>query len=163
MTTQVQNTDLLVPDIISPEGLEVAECYLAHGGDSKKVAAELNMPIEVVDSQLKKKEVSTYVNRMFSETGFRNKHRIFGLLDQIINLKIDEMGETGLGTSMDIMDVLKVAHKMKMDELKIEAEIAKNTQAAAPTTQTNVQINNLPGSEDQGYMNVLDLLTRKGG
>lgn len=155
------NPDLLMPDIISPEGLEVAECYLANGGDSKKTAVELGLPLETIDAQLKKKEVTSYINRMFTETGFRNKHRLFGVLDQLINLKIDEMSETGLGTSMDIMDLLAKAHSMKMAEMKMEAELAKVKVAAAPTTQTNIQVNNqLPGSSDSGYMNVLDLLTK---
>jgi hypothetical protein len=158
--TQNTNTDLLVPDIIAPEGMTVAESYLANGGDSRKVCIELDLPASVVEKQLKKPEVSGYINRMFSETGFRNRNRLFGLLDQVINIKLEEMEETGLGSTMDIMDILKASHTMKMQELKMEAELVKASVAAAPTNQTNIQVNNsIPGSNDPAYMNVLDLLT----
>lgn len=160
---QVSNTDLLTPELIAPEGLEVAESYLSNAGDSRKVAQELDLPMEVVEKQLKTPEVKGYVNRMFNEVGFRNRFRVFGLLDQLVNMKLDEMQETGLGTSMDIVELLKTVHNMKMQELKMEAELTKASQTSAPTTQTNVQINNtIPGSDDPGYMNVLEMLTKKG-
>lgn len=159
---QAPDTDLLLPDIISPEGLDVAECYIANGGDSRVVAHELSIPKEEVDRQLKNPEVKAYINRIFSETGFRNKHRLFGVLDQVINLKLEEMQETGLGSSQDIMDIMKAAHNMKIQEMKMEAELIKAQTAAKPVAgnQTNVQINNMPGASDPGYMNVLDLLTK---
>ena len=118
--TATTSTDLLVPDMIAPEGLEIAESYLKNSGDSRLVCQELGLPAEVVEKQLKNPEVSGYISRIFGESGFRNKHRIFGLLDQVINLKLDEMQETGLGTTMDIVDLLKTAHTMKMQELKME-------------------------------------------
>lgn len=152
-------TEKLLPDIIAPEGLQVAETYLMLGGDSKKVSQELGLSVAEVDAQLKKKEVSSYINRQFNETGFRNKHRIFGVMDQLLNMKLDEVQETGVGTSMDIVDLIKVMHKMKMDEMKLEAEVAK-TQASIPSTQTNIQNNiNLAGSDDENYMALLSRLT----
>ena len=161
--TTVPQTDLLLPEIISPEGLSVAECYIENGGDSSKVALLLDIPKAEIDRQLRNPEVKGYIARIFSETGFRNKNRLFGLLDQVINLKLEEMADTGLGSTQDIMDILKTSHNMKIQEMKMEAEILKaQTAAKAPAiaAQTNVQINNLPGSSDPGYMNVLDLLTK---
>jgi len=158
--TDDNNTDLLVPENAPPEGLAVAESYLSHQGDSRKVCTELGLTAEVVEKQLKKPEVSGYINRMFSESGFRNRHRLFGLLDQVINLKLDEMQESGLGSTMDIMDILKSAHQMKMQEMKLEVEMVKASNEAVPTTQNNIQVNNnIPGSSDPAYMDVLDLLT----
>ena len=72
------------------------------------------------------------------------------------------MQETGMGSSEDILTVLDKAHKMKMAELKMQVELAKATQVVAPTTQTNVQINTIPGSSDPGYMDVLNLLSGGG-
>lgn len=151
-------TDKLLPDIIQPEGLQVAEKYLELGGDSKAVALELSLPVVEVEKQLKNNEVKAYINRQFNEVGFRNKFRLFGLMDQLINMKIEEMQETDCGTSMDIMDVLKLAHKMKMDEMKMETEMIK-AQNSTPGKQVNVQVNNgIAGGDDPAYMSLLNTL-----
>jgi hypothetical protein len=153
--------DKLLPDTIPPEGLRVAEAYLACGGDSKAAASELGMPISVIDAQLKKGEVKAYINRAYNESGFRNKFRIGAILDSIINMKLDEMQETELGSSMDIMDILKIAHKMKMDEAKAEIELEKVRAAnQGPVSQTNIQNNIGVGDpSDAGYQALLSKLT----
>lgn len=155
-------TDKLLPDIIQPEGLQVAETYLLCGGDSKRTAQELGLPIPEVEAQLKKNEVRTYINRQFNEQGFRNKFRIFGVMDQLLNMKLDEIQETSVGTSLDVVDLIKVMHKMKMDELKMEVELAKAQHASGPTTQTNIQNNiNMPGGDDENYMALVNKLMKK--
>ncbi|QIG60738.1 hypothetical protein VPT02_162 [Vibrio phage VPT02] len=153
-------TDKLLPDIIQPEGLQVAEAYLTFGGDSKKVAQELNLPVAEVDAQLKNREVKAYIDRQFHEQGFRNRHRIFGVMDQLMNMKLEEIQETGVGTSADILELAKVYHKMKMDEMKMDIERAKATAASGgPTNQTNIQNNiNIPGGEDENYMALINKL-----
>lgn len=150
----------LLPDIIQPEGLQVAETYLALGGDSRRTATELGLPIAEVEAQLKKTEVRTYINRAFNEQGFRNKFRIFGVMDQLLNMKLEEIQETGVGTSVDIVELAKVYHKMKMDEMKMEVEVLKAQNASkAPTTQTNIQNNiNMPGGDDENYMALINKL-----
>lgn len=153
-------SDKLLPDIIEPEGLKVAQTYLECGGDSKQTAAALCMPVEVVEKELKKNEVKSYINRQFNELGFRNKFKFFDLIDTLIEQKIGEMMETGLGTSMDIMDILKIMHKMKMDEAKMEVEKLKAEGGSGPKVQNNVQVNNMPGSEDSAYMDLLAKLSK---
>lgn len=153
-------TDKLLPDIIQPEGLQVAETYLMLGGDSKRTASELNLPVAEVEAQLKKNEVRTYINRQFHEQGFRNKFRIFGVMDQLLNMKLEEIQDTQVGTSVDIVDLIKVMHKMKMDEMKMEAELLKAQSATSgPTNQTNIQNNiNMPGGDDENYMALINKL-----
>lgn len=154
-------TDKLLPDVIQPEGLLVAETYLECGNDSKKTAEKLGLPAEQIDSHLKKNEVRAFINRRFNEYGFRNKDRFFGLLDEIINLKIQEMDETQIGSSMDIMDILKMAHKFKMDEMKVEVDMVKATKDAGPTKQVNVQNNiGMPGGDDENYMKLVNTLIK---
>lgn len=147
--------DKLLPDIIEPEGLKVAQTYLECGGDTKQAAMALCVPIETVEGELKKKEVVAYINRQFMELGFRNKFKFFDLIDTLIEMKLAEMSETGLGTSMDIMEILKLQHKMKMDEAKMEVEKIKAEGGSGPKVQNNVQVNNMPGSEDSAYMDLL--------
>ncbi|ASV43480.1 hypothetical protein [Vibrio phage JSF12] len=153
-------SDNLLPDIIAPEGLRIAETYLSLGGDTKKVASELGLPVAEIDAQLKKPEVKSYINRMFYETGFRNRDRLFGLMDQLINMKIDEITASGVGTSADILELAKAYHRMKMDEMKLEVELEKARAAkGSPSNQTNVQNNiNIVGSEDSNYMALLQKL-----
>lgn len=154
-------TDKLLPDIIQPESLQVAEAYLECGNDSKKTAAVLSLPIETIEAELKKNEVRTFINRRFNEFGFRNKNRIFGVMDQLISMKIEEMEESETGSGYDIMDMLKVYHKMKMDEIKAETDSIKAQQALAPGKQTNIQNNfgNMPGGDDQNYMKLVSVLS----
>lgn len=153
-------TDKLLPDIIQPEGLQIAETYLMCNGDSKRAAQELSLPIEQVDAQLKNREVKAYIDRQFNEHGFRNRHRMFGVMDQLINMKLEEIQETGVGTSADILDVMKAYHKMHMDMMKMETEKAKAAAAAGgPTNQTNIQNNiNMPGGDDENYMALINKL-----
>lgn len=155
-------TDKLMPDIIQPEGLLVAEKYLECGNDSKATAAALNMPIEQIEAQLKKNEVRSFINRRFNEYGFRNKNRFFGLMDQLINMKIEEMEESQIGSSLDIAELMKMYHKFKMDEAKSEIELIKATAAAGPSKQVNVQNNfgNMPGGDDENYMGLINALIK---
>lgn len=157
------SNDKLLPDIIAPESLQIAEAYLTCGGDTKLVAREMNLPVAEVDAQLKKREVKEYVNRIFYEQGFRNRHRIFGVLDQLMNMKLEEIQETGVGTSLDAVELIKVIHKMKMDEMKAETELLKAKGGAQGITQqTNIQNNfNGPGGDDENYMALMARLAGK--
>ena len=52
-------------------------------------------------------------------------------MDTIIASKLEEAAESGMYSSKDLLEIIALVHKMRMDELKL------NT----PDTQTNVQIN----------------------
>lgn len=140
------NPTALVPESIDPEGMMVVEAYFGNGFDLDATAKALNMPKEGVVKIYNRPEVKTYISTLFNESGFRNKHKLFMLLDKIINMKIDQMDETGLGSDLDIIDILKIAHKMKMDEMKMEVELEKVKQAGnkVVANQTNVQVINDP-------------------
>jgi len=154
-------TDKLLPDLIPPEGLQVAEAYLAMHGDTKAVAQHLGLSVEVVDARLRDREVKGYIDRIYNETGFRNRHKLDAVMDHLINSKIDEMQETGLGSSKDIAELIQMQHRMNMDRLKAEADLYKAKAAGGPTTQTNVQNNiNIPGGEDENYAKLLQALSK---
>ncbi len=140
------NPTALAPEFIDPEGMMVVEAYFNNGFDIDKAAVALGMPKEGVVKIYNKPEVKQYVSTLFNESGFRNKHKLFALLDKIINMKLEQMDETGLGSDQDIMDILKTVHRMKMDEMKMEAELEKIKQAGnrVVANQTNVQIINDP-------------------
>jgi hypothetical protein len=63
-------------------------------------------------------------------------------MDSVIETKLSEMVETGLGSTKDIADLLTLAHKMRMDELKAITEYEKAKEGSSIKKQTNIQINN---------------------
>lgn len=137
------STDLMAIEIISPEGLQIANAYLLSGSDTHKAAEELGISSELVHHWLQKAEVRSYIDRLYFETGFRNRERVGRVMDKLIEDKLEELDETGMTSTMDIADLLKLQHSMKMAEMKMaialmEAEI--KAKQSTITRQTNVQI-----------------------
>lgn len=151
------STEVLMPEQMSPESLKVIEAYLGCGSDVTKAAYELGMPKEEFMQIYKRKEVQGYIMTLFNESGFRNREKFFGILDTVLELKLEELQYSGMGSSMDIMDILTKMHKMKMDELKMQIELEKVQMSKGPSTQINVQ-NNFPGSQDPQYMKLMETL-----
>lgn len=125
---------------ISPEGLEIANCYLQFGNIRAVCDAMLVTEDRVVDI-LNKRDVKRYIDTVYLDMGYRNKNNIASLLDEMIQSKLDEAKETGVYSSKDLADLLQMAHKMRMDEIKAMAEIEKVQNGNSIRNQTNVQIN----------------------
>ena len=123
--------------VISPVGMEVAHAYLSHKHDVHATAEAMGLPIEKVVSLLEKKETQRYIDRIFNESGFRNRERMGGVWDEIIASKLEEMDETGLGSGKDIVEILEKAHKFAMDQMKMQIELIKAQQGSAPAIQVN--------------------------
>jgi hypothetical protein len=119
---------------ISPESLEVANKYLETGSVTE-TASKLHIPVQNVTNMLGKAEVKRYIDAVYLDTGYRNRNKIASLMDEIIEAKLEEARESEIYSSKDLADLIALAHKMKMEELKLE-----NTKIA---NQTNVQINEL--------------------
>ena len=58
----------------------------------------------------------------------------------MIESKLEDAKESGIYSSKDLADLLAMAHKMRMDELKAQTDLAK-AEASNIKTQNNVQIN----------------------
>lgn len=125
---------------ISPEGLEVANCYLQYG-NIRAVCDYMQVPENKVVDILNKREVKRYIDTVYLDMGYRNKNNIASVLDEMIQSKLDEAQETGVYSSKDLADLLQMAHKMRMDEIKAMAELEKAQNASSIKNQTNVQIN----------------------
>jgi hypothetical protein len=155
--------DVLVPDLMSPEGMDVIEAYLQCGSDVPAAARSLGMSEIAFRDIMNRSEVKNYLNDIFMESGFRNRDRLFGVLDEVIKRKLEELEETGMGSDQDIMDILWKAHKMKMEEMKMMVELEKAKAAArAPANQTNIQNNIIAGAGDQNYMDLITSLATGG-
>jgi hypothetical protein len=125
---------------IAPEALEVANCYLQLQ-DARKVADELDMPVSLVTEILAKREVKSYVDHVFMDTGFNNRFEMRAAMDALIKKKFQEMHEADVGSTKDITELLALSHKMSMDLLDREIQLEKARQSTAPQKQVNVQIN----------------------
>ncbi|EPZ9083722.1 hypothetical protein ACXYJ3_001820 [Escherichia coli] len=155
--------DVLVPDLMSPEGMDVIEAYLHCGSDVPSAARSLGMSEIAFRDIMNRSEVKNYLNDIFMESGFRNRDRLFGVLDEVIKRKLEELEETGMGSDQDIMDILWKAHKMKMEEMKMMVELEKAKAAVrAPANQTNIQNNIIAGAGDQNYMDLITSLATGG-
>lgn len=138
---------------ISPEALEVANCYL-QSQDIDKVCTELDIAKEVVTSLLARKEVKAYIDHVFFNLGFNNRFKMRNAMDAILKKKFQEMQESDMGSTKDIADLLALSHKMTMDEMSRQIELEKLRQTNIKN-QVNVQINDGGGSKYDNLMRQL--------
>lgn len=132
---------------ISPEALEIANCYL-QVQDAREVAANLDIDPELVTTTLARREVRSYIDHVFFDTGYNNRFLMRRAMDALIRQKFEEMQESGVGSSKDIADLLSLSHKMSMDLLDREIQLEKARQGSSgPQRQVNVQINESDGSK----------------
>jgi len=122
---------------ISPEGLELANAYLSFGS-LKEAASSLAISPDKAAEILDRREVRSYIDQVYLDLGYRNRFRLGSLLDEIIEKKFEEAQESDMYTSKDLVDLIQLAHKMRMDELKAQQ------QQTTIKNQTNVQINETP-------------------
>ena len=139
---------------MSPEMVEVTHSYL-QTADIGETALALNIPRETVTYYLNKPEAKRFIDTIFLEQGYLNRHKIQGVLDEIIEMKLEEMRESEIGSNKDILDILAFAHKMGEDGRKGIA------QPAGPSSQTNVQINSVGEFGDNYKTLMMKLLPSK--
>lgn len=138
---------------ISPEALEVANCYLQNQ-DIDKVCEELDTSRELVTQVLAKKEVKAYIDHVFFNLGFNNRFKMRSAMDAILKKKFQELHESDMGSTKDIADLLALSHKMTMDEMSRQIELEKLRQTNIKN-QVNVQINDGGGSKYDTLMRQL--------
>ena len=119
--------------------MEIANSYLQFG-NIRAVSDELRVSEEKVAELLNKREVKKYIDTVYLDLGYRNRNNIGRLLDEMIESKLEEAQESGVYSNKDLADLLTMAHKMRMDEIKAQADLEK-AQASNIRTQNNVQIN----------------------
>lgn len=126
---------------ISPENLEIANCFLELQ-DSQKVADVLDVPVDMVTRILARSEIKAYVNQVFFEVGFNNRFRMRDLMDTLIKKKLQDMSASDTGSNKDILDIIALSHKMSMELLDKELQLEKLRQGnPGIKSQVNVQIN----------------------
>jgi hypothetical protein len=117
---------------LAPEGFEIANAYLEYG-TVEEVARQMQLPQHEVAAALTRKDVKDYLDGVYLDMGYRNRSKLGALLDEMIDAKIEEAKESGVYTKKDLLDLITLAHKMRMDEINI---------AQKPNIGTHVQIAN---------------------
>jgi hypothetical protein len=102
---------------LRPEELDIANAYLEYG-TAKDTAEQLQLPEYQVVQILERKDVKDYITGIYLDRGYRNKHKIGEVLDRMIQSKLEEAEESGIYTSRDLLELLKFAHQIRMDEVK---------------------------------------------
>jgi hypothetical protein len=140
---------------VAPEFLEVANCYLQLT-DPKKVADELDLPVDTVSEILKRREVKSYIDSVFFDTGYNNRFLMRRAMDALIKQKFQELEEAQSGSTKDISELLMMSHKMAMDLMDREIQLEKIRAGTGPQKQVNVQIND--GLGDSKYSQLVHKL-----
>ena len=89
---------------------------------------------------LNKREIKQYIDTVFLDTGYRNRFKISETLDMLIEKKLEESEETEIYTNKDMADLLQMAHKMRIEEMKAQTEL-KKAEAQYVKNQVNIQHN----------------------
>ena len=71
---------------------------------------------------------------------YRNRFKLSETLDLLIEKKLEEADETEIYSNKDMADLLALAHKMRMDEMKAQTEMEK-AKAGNIKNQVNIQDN----------------------
>ena len=129
---------------VSPEALEIANCYLQLQ-DVRAVASELDLPVDLCTQTLRRREVKQYIDHVFMDVGFNNRFKMRKAMDALLQQKFQDLEESQTGSSKDIADLLALSHKMRMEELDRELALEKLRKGDGPKTQTNIQINDATG------------------
>lgn len=137
---------------ISPEALEVANCYLI-SQDAAKVSEELNISMALVVQTLNRREVKAYIDHVFMDLGFNNRIKMRQALDAIMAKKFQELDESEAGSNKDILEIMALSHKFTMEHMDRQIELEK-LKSSNLRSQVNVQINE-PGSN---YSSLLEKL-----
>ena len=124
---------------ISPEGLEVANAYLELG-NIQAVCVRLKLDEGECSEILAKREVKGYIDQVYLDTGYRNRFKLAAALDDLIDRKMEEAEESEIYSNKDLADLLQMAHKMRMDEIKAQAELEK-AKSQNVKNQINIQNN----------------------
>ena len=146
MSTNLPTTTAAETVDISPEALEVANCYLQNP-NIVQVAESLEISTELVTQILGKREVKAYIDHVFMNLGFNNKFKMSSAMDAIIERKFRDMDEAETGSTKDITELLALKHKMMIEHMAHELAIEK-IRASSIRTQTNIQINDNAGGSN---------------
>lgn len=145
--------------VLSPEVSAIADTYVALGQDADATAKALNLTKAAVIAVVNTKEASSYISSVYFSSGYLNKTKFFSVMEKLIDKKLEEMEESEMGSSADILELMQAMHKMKMDELKLEIKKAELENAKNAKPGVAIQVNN-NGVDPEAVSNWAKVLTK---
>jgi hypothetical protein len=143
---------------ISPEALEIANSYLTTQ-NMQKTAYDLCIPVDQVTDTLDRREVRSYIDQIFLDTGFNSRFKMREVMDVIIQKKLQELDEAEVGSGKDIADLLALSHKMTMEIMDKQIQLEKvRSNNTSVKTQVNMQINDASGHDGTKYGSLISKL-----
>ena len=136
--------------LIPPEEIEIANAYLQYQ-DVDTTAEQLMIPRYEVVKALQTPAVKKYLDGIYLDQAYRNRSKINSILDKIVDEKLQEAEDSGMYTKKDLVEVLTLMHKIRIDELKLTQEKEK---AAGQT----IQIANVSQFGDSAYGKLMESL-----
>lgn len=124
---------------IAPEALEVMQTYL-QCFNATETAAALGVSLDVVNQHLNNKHVRGAINTALCDLGYANRYKLQSTLNDLIEKKLEELAESQTGSSKDIADLLDMAHKWRIADMRAETEKQK-AETEQIKTQINTQVN----------------------
>tara|TARA_B100001146_G_scaffold218190_1_gene223619 strand:+ start:237 stop:647 length:411 start_codon:yes stop_codon:yes gene_type:complete len=128
---------------LTPEVLDVTSVYIENGFDLARTCEQTGLSHKEVSDIITHPQAKSYINEVFLDTGYRNRGKLGAVLDRMIESKLEEAEETEMYTEADLLELVKFAHKMRMDEAKIDS------------VGTNVNIANFGDSNYAGLVQKL--------
>lgn len=113
---------------LTAEVLDVTQIYIQCGFSLQETSDRTGLSLKEVSDIVSHPQSKQYINEVYLDTGYRNRAKLGALLDRMIESKIEEAEESEQWTSMDLAELIKLAHKMRMDEAKLDS----------PSTQVNI-------------------------
>lgn len=153
MSTEIANPEEAYK--ISPEALEVASTYLELH-DTKETALVLGIEPEKVNYYLRKPDVKRFIDTIFLEQGYMNRGKIQEVMDKLFEIKVEEMEDSEMGTKKDIVDLLTLQHKMRMEEIKA----LKDAQPAGTHVKNQINVQQNAPSFGTNYDSLVSALNK---
>jgi vacuolar-type H+-ATPase subunit H len=139
-----------LPEKISPEGVRAANKYLESSMNMDDTAKELGIERHEVSELLNTPMVKEYVNGVLAEVGFRQMDKLQGIMDKIIDAKMEELDEAEMTSSKDIVEIITAAAKLAESRLKaLDNREKKNDKIV---NQKNTQFNLYDSNSNYGKL-----------
>lgn len=114
-TADAVNASLDAP-ALDPILLSVANDYLA-GQSISAIADSYSISQDRVTAILEKRDVKSYVDRVYASQGFLNRVKRMDLINRVIEQKMADAMETGQWSKRDLLDWLKLLNEMEATTL----------------------------------------------
>ena len=95
------------------------------------------MPAHEISNILQEPVIKNYVASVLKEHSYGHMVKIAAKLDELVEMKWDEITEAEIGSNKDIADLLQLAHKMRLDM----SNLLQRETTPVGINQKNTQVN----------------------